>query len=47
MGEMLSRHSDLQSPACRLEELVLFRSELKPEGALYSVLRICPLSEKG
>jgi RNA 2',3'-cyclic 3'-phosphodiesterase len=47
MDEMLSRYSDLQSPACRLEELVLFRSELRPEGALYSVLRTCPLSEKG
>jgi len=35
---IISRYKDLESPVCPLEELVMFKSELKPEGAKYTRL---------
>ena len=42
--ELLSGNEDLTSPVCPLKELVLFKSELKPGGARYTRLDVCPLS---
>ena len=41
--EFLSEYEDLTSPVCPLNELVLFKSELKPGGARYTRLDVCPL----
>jgi 2'-5' RNA ligase len=38
LEQMLAKHRDLSSPACTLDELVLFRSDLKPGGAVYTKL---------
>lgn len=37
--ELLSRYTDLASPSCSLGELNLFKSDLKPTGAVYTVLK--------
>lgn len=39
LDDFLSRHLDLTSPLFTLGELALFKSELKPGGAVYSVLK--------
>ncbi len=44
LDELLSRYQDLASPACALNELVLFKSDLKPGGAVYTRLNAWPLS---
>jgi 2'-5' RNA ligase len=36
LEQLLAKYGDLSSPACILDELVLFRSDLKPGGAVYS-----------
>ena len=42
--DMLSSHKDLTSPVRSLNELVLFKSELKPGGAVYTKMLSWPLS---
>jgi 2'-5' RNA ligase len=44
LDELLSRYQDLTSPTCAFEELVLFKSELKPEGAVHTKLNAWPLA---
>ena len=41
--EILSAHKDLTSPLCSLNELVLFKSDLKPGGAVYTKMLSWPL----
>jgi len=41
---ILSGYEELQGPAGQLNELIMFRSELKPGGAVYSVIDSWPLS---
>jgi 2'-5' RNA ligase len=41
---LLSNYQNLTSPVCKLEELILFKSSLKPTGAVYSKLGQWPLS---
>lgn len=43
---ILSRHKEVNSPLCRLEELTLFKSDLRPEGARYTKLQTWPLVGK-
>jgi 2'-5' RNA ligase len=43
LDEVLSRYKDLTSPVCALHELVLFKSDLKPSGAVYTNLDSWPL----
>jgi len=38
LDEFLTKFEDLSSPICTLDELVLFKSELKPTGAFYTKL---------
>jgi 2'-5' RNA ligase len=45
LDSALSRYRDLQGPEFTLRELVLFRSELKPGGAVYTELDRFPLAE--
>jgi len=44
LESLLSDHRGLTSPACSLNELVLFKSDLKPGGAVYSKLQSWPLT---
>ena len=44
--ELFSRYGNVTSPVCSLMELVLFKSELKPDGARYTRLGAWPLSGK-
>jgi 2'-5' RNA ligase len=44
LDELLSRYQDLTSPTCALNELVLFKSDLKPGGAVYTGLNAWPLT---
>lgn len=44
LEQMIARYSDLSSPICTLEELVFFRSDLKPGGAVYTKMLSWPLS---
>ncbi|MFH0844292.1 MAG: RNA 2',3'-cyclic phosphodiesterase [Pseudomonadota bacterium] len=46
LDDLLSRHEDLSSPVFQLNELILFRSDLKPGGAEYSKLKSWTLSGK-
>jgi 2'-5' RNA ligase len=43
LEQLLATYRDLSSPACTLCELVLFRSDLKPGGAVYTKMRSWPL----
>jgi 2'-5' RNA ligase len=43
LGDIISRYKDIKGAVCRLEELVMFKSELKPGGAEYTKLKTCPL----
>jgi 2'-5' RNA ligase len=38
LDEILSQYEDLKGPVCSLNELVLFKSDLTPKGALYTRL---------
>lgn len=40
---MISKYRGLTSPLCSLKELILYKSDLKPGGAVYTALRSCPL----
>ena len=42
--KILSAHKDLTSPVCSLNELVLFKSDLKPGGAVYTKMLSWPMS---
>jgi RNA 2',3'-cyclic 3'-phosphodiesterase len=44
LDELLSRYQDLTSPACAVNELVLFKSDLRPGGAVYTRLNAWSLS---
>lgn len=46
LDEFLSRYRDLTSPLCPLGEMVLFRSDLKPGGAVYTKMKAWPLTGK-
>lgn len=46
LDDLLSKYHDLTSPECIIEELVLFKSDLKPGGAVYSKLNGWPLNGK-
>lgn len=39
LDTLLSNYQDLTSAACTVHELIMFRSDLKPGGAVYSVLK--------
>jgi len=41
--EFLIKHHSLSSPICRVSELVMFRSDLNPGGAIYTKLNAWPL----
>jgi 2'-5' RNA ligase len=43
LDELLHQYRDLKSPARTLSELVLFKSDLKPGGAVYTKLKAWPL----
>jgi 2'-5' RNA ligase len=47
LDELLSRYQDLTSPTCTLSELSLFKSDLKPGGAVYTRLNAWPLTGGG
>ena len=44
LNDLLWNYNDLKSPVCSLEELSLFKSELKPGGAEYTKLDSWPLT---
>jgi 2'-5' RNA ligase len=44
LDELLLNYKDLISPVCTLRELVLFKSDLKPDGAVYTKLNVWPLA---
>jgi 2'-5' RNA ligase len=46
LNDFLSNHHDLTSPDCTIKELVLFKSDLRPGGAVYSKLNGWPLIGK-
>ncbi len=43
LDELQLNYKDLMSPVCSLKELILFKSDLKPAGAVYSKLESWPL----
>ncbi len=43
LAELLSGYEDLASPMCTLHELILFKSDLRPSGAVYTNLDSWPL----
>jgi len=44
LDDFLVRYRDITSPMCKLNELILFQSNLKPDGAVYTRLMGWPLS---
>ncbi len=44
LDETLSRWQDLSSQVCDLKELILFKSELKPSGAVHTRLNVWSLT---
>jgi 2'-5' RNA ligase len=47
LDEVVMKYKDLTSPVCPLKELVLFKSDLKPSGAVYTRLGAWPLLAGG
>jgi RNA 2',3'-cyclic 3'-phosphodiesterase len=45
LDDIIARYKDHAGPVCRLEELIMFKSELKPGGAEYSRLGSWRLSK--
>jgi len=43
LEDIIARYRGLESPICMTSELVLFKSELKPGGAEYTILKSWPL----
>lgn len=46
LEEAMARHQDVSSPNCELSELVLFKSDLRPTGAVHTALERFPLKEE-
>jgi 2'-5' RNA ligase len=46
IGKLMDRYKDLTSSVCSLHELVLFKSDLNPGGAVYTKMLSFPLSGK-
>jgi 2'-5' RNA ligase len=44
LEQLLAKYRDVSSPACMLNELVLFKSDLKPGGAVYTKMSSWRLS---
>ncbi len=44
LDELLMEYDHLTSPVCPLRELILFKSDLKPDGAIYTKLNTWPLT---
>lgn len=44
LEQLLAKYKNLASPVCDVNELVLFKSDLKPGGALYAKMSSWPLS---
>ena len=44
LDDLLTEYENLTGPVCPLRELVLFKSDLKPGGAIYTKLKIWPLT---
>ena len=44
--KVLNEYAELRSPVCPLNELILFKSDLKPGGAVYTKLQSWPLMGK-
>ena len=42
--QLLSKYEDLSSSVCSLKELILFKSDLKPTGAVYTKMEAWPLT---
>ncbi|MGD8229934.1 MAG: RNA 2',3'-cyclic phosphodiesterase [Desulfobacteraceae bacterium] len=42
--QLLSKYEDLSSSVCALKELILFKSDLKPTGAVYTKVEAWPLT---
>lgn len=42
--QLLSKYEDISSSVCSLKELILFKSELKPTGAVYTKVEAWPLT---
>ncbi|MGM0426888.1 MAG: RNA 2',3'-cyclic phosphodiesterase [Thermodesulfobacteriota bacterium] len=47
LDALLAKHEALTSPVCQLNELVLFRSDLRPNGAVYTQMAGWPLGSMG
>jgi 2'-5' RNA ligase len=43
LDDIMARYKNLEGPVCRLEELIMFKSDLKPQGAIYTKLGSCLL----
>jgi len=46
LDEILAKYEGLSSPICQLSELFLFKSDLKPHGAVYTPLHTWPMTGK-
>ena len=44
LNGLISSYADLASPVCTLHELILFKSDLKPGGAVYTKMQSFPLA---
>lgn len=44
LNRLMSAYRDLTSPVCSLHELVLFKSDLKPGGSVYTKMQSFPLT---
>ncbi|MGD9032340.1 MAG: RNA 2',3'-cyclic phosphodiesterase [Desulfobacteraceae bacterium] len=42
--QLLSKYEDISSSVCPLKELILFKSDLKPTGAVYTKVEAWPLT---
>jgi 2'-5' RNA ligase len=43
-NQLLSKYEDISSSVCSLKELILFKSNLKPTGAVYTKVEAWPLT---
>jgi 2'-5' RNA ligase len=44
LDNFIAKYKDLSSPECQMDELILFKSDLNPGGAVYTKLKSWPLS---
>ncbi len=44
LDNFIAKYKDLSSAECRMDELIFFKSDLKPGGAVYTKLKSWPLS---